>query len=121
MGSPSECADDAAGIAAYGKKRRIEHGAADGVVHDVEAVAVRILLDVHFDRRLAIDCGRAKPSKEPQFRWARGCENGCAARKRELNDNVTDTAGTTVNEHRIARPRVCAIDETFPRGDERKR
>lgn len=64
MGAPTECADDVAGVRAHGGEGGVEHGTADGVEDDVEALAAGVFADVlRHGHRGAVD-GRGAEARD---------------------------------------------------------
>lgn len=101
MRAPPETADDATGSPDR-FERSIQYRAADRVVHDVEANAARMLLDVLLDGRCTvIDRHRTEPFGNRRMFQAAGSEHVRTECASKLNCHVTDAARATLHEHQL--------------------
>src|SRR6267142_2411714 len=103
-------------------ERSIERRAADRVVDDVEATPAGVYGNVVFDRHLTIvDCNRAKPLDESLAGGRSGREYLGAEAAGDLDSDVANAAGASMDQYLLTGMHRRAIDQSFPRRDEDQR
>jgi hypothetical protein len=118
VGAPSERAHDVTGPGPDRLERVVEHGAAHGVVDDVESLAQRVQVDVLVHGgRCAVDRGRTQIPDGVETCQRTGGDHPRPSGKGELDDHVPDAAGTAMDQNRLSHSHPGPVDQTLPRGD----
>src|SRR5262249_43317447 len=91
---------------------------ADCVVDDVEALTCGVEVDIFLYGDSAVVDGSSTELFDDVLLVGRDCgEDFGTEGLGELNDDVSDSAGASVDEHFLASVDFGAIDDTFPGGD----
>src|SRR6516162_8917607 len=106
----------------YRDERRIESCAAYGVVDEIEAATVGVLGDVVLDRcGSVVNRNGSEPFNESQVLGRARRENFRAERASELNGDVTDATGPTLDQYFLTGLYLGTIYQSLPGRDEYQR
>src|SRR5713226_1901849 len=95
-------------------ERCIERCAADSIVNNVETAPVGVFGDVAFHRHLSTVDRNCEPFDESLICGRACCEHFGSGSARDLDCDMTDTAGAAMDQHFLPGMHGSAIDQSFP-------